>query len=98
MSISFKQIDINTGSQDTHGMLVLSAGRLVAVLCRLDDVAHGDKRGTWHVETVFGMRQMPPETFPNLDSAAEWVRLSEDDPLPAFDGQPIASAMAAPKL
>ena len=43
--ITLQPIPVMTGSQDHEGHLVLADGQLAAVLVRLADEVHGDKRG-----------------------------------------------------
>lgn len=62
-----------TGSTDTDGCLLLSEGRLCAVLVRLAE-DHGRLAGRWHLEAGFGPCESRGEVFANLEEAEDWVR------------------------
>ena len=75
IAITLQPIPVMTGSQDQEGRLVLADGQLVAVLVRLADGVHGDKRGGWFLETGYGRRNGPAHpVFASLDEAEIWVR------------------------
>jgi hypothetical protein len=52
--MAMRSIQVNTGSRDTEGRLVLVDAHLVAVLVRLDGEEHGLLRGSWLLEAGFG--------------------------------------------
>ena len=75
IAITLQPIPVMTGSQDQEGRLVLADGQLVAVLVRLADEVHGDKRGGWFLEAGFGHCDGPQHpVFASLDEAEIWVR------------------------
>ena len=75
IAITLQPIPVLTGSQDQEGRLVLADGQLVAVLVRLADEVHGDKRGGWFLEAGFGHCDGPQHpVFASLDEAEIWVR------------------------
>lgn len=67
---------VMTGSGDQDGRLVSLDGRLVAVLVRLQDEAHGDLVGSWYLEAGFGpcggAASMP--CFATIENAVDWIR------------------------
>jgi hypothetical protein len=68
MTLSFQPIELSTRGPDCDGMLVLSDGRLIAVLSRLSDI-HGALAGRWYVEAAFrDLPTTPEETFDSLVS------------------------------
>ena len=68
-------IQVNTGSRDTEGRLVLVDAHLVAVLVQLEGEEHGALRGSWVVEAGFGpCHSMAQGAFPTLQDAGIWVR------------------------
>ncbi|MFD2237272.1 hypothetical protein [Aureimonas populi] len=71
----FEPIEVATGSQDRDGRLVLRDGALMAVLVRLDDPAHGEERGRWHLEATFnGIGWAGAPLFENPEAACLWLR------------------------
>ena len=67
-------IEVDTGSPDREGRLVLANGLLIAVLVRLDTPDHA-QRGGWFVEATFGRLQgLFPPTFDSLEAATRWLR------------------------
>lgn len=73
--LRIQPVPLHTGSGDEDGGLVLADGRLVAVLVRLADRAHGELVGHWHLEAGFGpCAEAPPHpVFDSLDAAFAWV-------------------------
>ena len=68
------QARIRTDSGDNQAILLFDDGALVAILVELADVSHGDRRGEWIVESVFGLYQARSRTsFPSASDAAGWV-------------------------
>ena len=68
------KIRIRTDSADSNGCLLLESGELIAILMELADESHGDERGQWVIETVFGLNQgRRPRTFACAADAAEWI-------------------------
>jgi hypothetical protein len=68
------RLRVKTDSADNNGILLLENGELVAVLIELADESHGDDRGKWVIETVFGLSlASPPTHFDSVDDAAAWV-------------------------
>lgn len=68
------RMQIETGTDDSAGVLLLSEGKLVACLIRLDDACHGKDRGQWFVEFAFGFSwRETPRLFADLDAAAESI-------------------------
>jgi hypothetical protein len=75
LRVTLQAIPVMTGCDDREGYLVLSDGQLVAVLVRLADEMHEDRRGSWFVEAGFGpCRTAVPPMFGDLDEARAWVR------------------------
>ncbi|GLK68400.1 hypothetical protein GCM10008179_20380 [Hansschlegelia plantiphila] len=74
--MEFQPIKVATGSSDEEGRLVLLDGRLIAVIVRLDDEAHGAARGQWSLEAGFnGVDSVKPPLFANLQSAERWIEM-----------------------
>jgi len=72
--VVLQPIEVDTGSPDRKGMLVIANGLLVAVLVRLDAPEH-ETPGHWFLEATFGRFQglrAPP--FPTLETATQWLR------------------------
>jgi hypothetical protein len=65
---------IRTGSADNNALMLLEQGELVAILVELADESHGDARGQWAIEAVFGLGpSRRPHTFASASDAASWV-------------------------
>lgn len=65
---------IRTDSADNNALLLLDGGELVAILVELADESHGDARGQWAIETIFGISPgRRPEAFASAQDAARWV-------------------------
>jgi hypothetical protein len=65
---------IRTGSADNNALMLLEHGELVAILVELADESHGDARGQWVIEAVFGLGPgRRPQTFASASDAARWV-------------------------
>ena len=74
-SLRVRPTRVATRSANEEGRLVLVDGRLVAVLVRLQDAAHGGLVGSWYLEAGFGACADPrPPVFDTLDAARAWVR------------------------
>ena len=74
-AISFRPIQVSAVVDDGQGQLVLANDRLVAVLVRLTDAAHGNERLHWFLEAGFGPCNTPtPPAFRDLKAAERWVR------------------------
>ena len=68
------RIRIRTDSADENALLLLAGGQLIAILVELADAGHGDERGKWAVETMFGLKhQRVPKNFASAADAAVWV-------------------------
>ncbi len=73
--LMLQPIQVNTGSRDSEGRLVLANNCLVAVLVRLDGEEHGTLRGRWSLEAGFGpCSDLPPRPFRSLADAQRWVQ------------------------
>ncbi len=71
---SVYSLHIATDSDDADAVILLSDGALVAVLVELSDESHGEDRGKWIIEAVFGLRHdRIPDSFPCRESAAAWI-------------------------
>lgn len=71
-------LQINTGTADSNGMLMILNDRLVAILVELSDPVHEQARGRWSLELSFGISaDRAPETFADLDQAWNWLERSE---------------------
>ena len=71
MGVTFRAIEVETGSMDREGVLVFEAERLIAILVRLSDL-HEDAAGTWHLEYGPSFRKRPAP-FNSLDQAVTWI-------------------------
>ncbi len=68
------RVRIRTDSADENALLLLAGGQLIAILVELADAGHGDERGKWAVETMFGLKhQRVPKNFASAADAAFWV-------------------------
>lgn len=68
------RLRIRTDSADDNALILLSDGELVAILVELADESHGDERGKWAVETVFGLQNHRTRgNFVSAGDAADWV-------------------------
>lgn len=72
--MSAYRVGIRTDSDDRNAVLFLASGRLVAIVVELADEGHGEERGNWAVEAIFGLQhnRIPP-SFPTFDEAAVWI-------------------------
>lgn len=74
MVTSAYKMRIRTGSGDNNALLLLDDGELVALLVELADEGHGDARGRWAIEAVFGLSpSRHPESFVTARDAAKWI-------------------------
>lgn len=65
---------IRTDSADSHALILLNDGELVAILVELADESHGVDRGKWIIETTFGLHPgRRPEPFADAAQAAYWI-------------------------
>lgn len=81
-SITVQPIPVLIDGHDTEGMLVLSDGRLVAVLARLDGKHHGVDAGKWHLEAGLGRCAPPPGeslVWDTPQDGARWVETQLSD-------------------
>ncbi len=68
------RVRLRTDSADENALLLLAGGQLIAILIELADAGHGDERGKWAVETIFGQdHQRVPNSFASAVDAATWV-------------------------
>lgn len=67
-------IEVDTGSADREGRLILRGDRLVGLLVRLADEEHGEARGCWHIEAMFDGRSGSGALFPTLAEAERQLR------------------------
>jgi hypothetical protein len=68
------KIRIRTDSADSNAFMLLDDGELVAILVELADESHGDARGRWAIEAVFGLSPgRHPESFDSALDAAGWI-------------------------
>ena len=69
-----QMVQIDTGSPDAEGCVLLADGRLIAVLVRLDDMHGPDLSGKWFLEHGFGALDQPDHpVFDDLDAAEDWI-------------------------
>ena len=73
MRTSAYRLRIRTNSADDNALILLSGGELVAILVELTDACHGDERGKWTVEAIFGLESRAPDSFASAGDAADWV-------------------------
>jgi len=72
--MSAYRVGIRTNSDDDKAVLLLADGQIVAVLVELADEGHGDERGNWVVEAIFGLHHNRiPQSFPSAEDAAAWI-------------------------
>ncbi len=87
-SLLLSPVAILTGSDDEEGRLVLTNGRLVAVLVRLTDKVHAELVSSWYLEAGFGpCSQVTAPVFKSLDEARDWV----EDQLTCQSVSPLTS-------
>lgn len=68
------KVRIRTDSADNNALMLLDGGELVAILVELADESHGDGRGQWIVEAIFGLNSgRLPEPFACAADAANWI-------------------------
>ena len=68
---------IRTNSADENALLLLVDGQLVAILVELADEGHGEERGRWAVEAIFGLQNdRIPQSFPSAADATAWISAS----------------------
>lgn len=68
------RVGIRTHSADENAVLLLAGGKLVAILVELADEGHGDERGKWVIEMIFGVdHDRIPNSFPSSAQAATWM-------------------------
>jgi hypothetical protein len=68
------RLKIRTNSADDNALILLSGGHLVAILVELADECHGDERGKWAVEIIFGTGSGQARgNFVSAGDAADWV-------------------------
>ncbi len=74
-TLTLQSIQVATGSSDEEGMLVLAAGRLIAVLVRLSaDHRESKLQDRWFLEVGFGnLGAGLTPTFADLDEARAWI-------------------------
>ena len=71
--LTFKPVNIATGSTDKEGCLVFKDDCLVAVLVRLSAL-HGEAEGGWFIEAGFGSLQLVgSSSFHDLKAAEAWM-------------------------
>ncbi len=72
--MSAYNVGLRTSSDDENAVLLLANGQIVAILVELADEGHGDERGKWAVEAIFGLRHdRIPQSFPSATDAAAWI-------------------------
>ena len=72
--ISAYRVGIRTNSDDENAVLLLASGQLVAILVELADEGHGEERGNWAVEAIFGLQHdRIPQSFPSAADATAWI-------------------------
>jgi hypothetical protein len=73
MSFSFEPIKLDGNYGDDEAVLVMRAGRLLAVASRLG-TEHGDAAGAWFVEKAFGIAsECPHEPFADQGAMEAWL-------------------------
>ncbi len=67
-------VGIRTNSDDENAVLLLADGQIVAILVELADEAHGEERGKWVVEAIFGLQHdRVPQSFRSAADASAWI-------------------------
>ena len=67
-------MEILTDSEDHEGCLVLTDGRLAAVLVHLTDPVYDPELlGAWYLEAGFGVLEMRHDVFASLEEAVEAI-------------------------
>lgn len=65
---------IRTDSADSNALMIHHDGELVAILVELADECHGDARGRWAFEAVFGEHPGRwPSSFATPAEAERWI-------------------------
>lgn len=80
--VVLQPIQVETGSADQEGRLVMADGRLIAILVRLDDPEH-EAVGHWFLEVALGgLQGHNAPVFATLEEATRWLRhrLRDADP------------------
>lgn len=68
------RLRIRTDSADDNALILLSDSQLVAIIVELADESHGDERGKWTVESIFGLGiGRYPRNHASAGDAADWV-------------------------
>jgi len=84
--MSAYRVGIRTKSADENAVILLASGQLVAILVELADEGHGEERGNWAVEAIFGLdHDRIPQSFPSAAEAAAWISV--------YAGQKLFMAM-----
>ena len=73
--VVLQPIQVDTGSPDREGRLVMAEGLLIAILVRLDAPDHERAVGRWFLEVGLGrLHGQRPPPFDTLEAAARWLR------------------------
>jgi hypothetical protein len=84
MSFRFEPVRLDGNYGDDEALLVMRAGRLLAVVSRLGP-DHGEAAGAWFVEKAFGLgSECPHEPFADKAAMEAWL-VSQICPEPAPD-------------
>ena len=68
------RLRLRTDSADDNALILLSDSQLVAIIVELSDESHGDERGKWTVESIFGLGNgRYPRNHASAGDAADWV-------------------------
>jgi hypothetical protein len=79
-SLETRSVDVLTDGGSRIGVLVLSKGKLAAVLIRVDgrETGRPGSDGGWYLEAGFGpcgaLMTLQPEVFPQQWQALDWIR------------------------
>ncbi len=77
VEVTWLPIQVETGSSEEDGRLILVNGKLVAVLVCLSDAnREPNLHGKWFVEAGFGPNFQKHEVFPTFEAVEAWVRES----------------------
>ena len=81
------RLRVRTDSADGEALILLADGELVATLVELKDEGHGEARGQWAVEALYGLKErLPSSSFGSVREAADWVSRHIGSPPFAIDG------------
>ena len=68
------KVRINTHTEDTNAVILITDGVLIGVVSELLDGCHGPDRGKWTIEFAFGLDDgLTRPMFASAGDAANWL-------------------------